>query len=131
MDKLGINLGYLLVQILNFAIIFVVLRSWVYKPLLKMLAQRSENIAKGLEDARVAAEARANAEKEADKVISEAQAKASEIVREATQRAEEAGRDVKAGADAEAAKAREENDILAARIAELEKATKKAAKKNG
>ncbi len=107
MEGLGINLGYLLVQIFNFGIMFVVLKEWAYKPILKMLEDRRETINKGLEDARVAAEARANAEKEAEKIIAEAQAKASEIVREATARAEQAAKDVRAAAEAEAAKARE------------------------
>jgi F-type H+-transporting ATPase subunit b len=60
-----------------------------------------------LEDARVAAEARANAEKEAAKVIADAQTEASKIVREATERAAQAGQDVKAAAETEAAKARD------------------------
>jgi F-type H+-transporting ATPase subunit b len=108
LENLGISLGYLLVQILNFAILFVVLRAWAYRPILNMLEKRRETIAKGLEDARIASEARANAEKEAEKVISEAQTKASEVVREATQRAEEATKDIKASAEADVAKAREE-----------------------
>ena len=107
LDKLGINFGYLLVQVLNFAILFVVLRAWVYGPIINLLETRRERIAKGLEDARVAEEARANAEKEAQKIIAEAQTKASEIVREATARAEEATRDIKASAEAGAVKARE------------------------
>ena len=57
MEKLGLNLGYLLVQIFNFLILFVILRVWVYKPILGLLEKRRENIAQGLEDARVAAEA--------------------------------------------------------------------------
>jgi F-type H+-transporting ATPase subunit b len=107
LEKLGINLGYLLVQIFNFLILFVVLRVWVYKPIVGLLDKRRQNIAQGLEDARVAAEARANAEKEAEKIISEANRQASQIVAEAKDRAEVAARDVRSAADADAAKARE------------------------
>jgi len=107
MEKLGINLGYLLVQIFNFLIIFVVLRAWVYKPITNMLEKRREAIAKGLEDARIAAEARANAETEAQKIILEAQAKAGLVIREASDRAELAAKDIRAGAEAEAAKAKD------------------------
>lgn len=71
------------------------------------MESRKQKIAQGLEDARVAAEARANAEKEAAKVVADAQTEASGIVREATERAAVAGQDVKAAAEAEAAKARE------------------------
>jgi F-type H+-transporting ATPase subunit b len=107
LDKLGINLGLLIVQILAFTIVFLTLNAWVYQPLVDMLAKRRKTIADGLEDARVAAEARANAERDAEKIVAEAQVKASQVVREATERAEAAGRDVLAAAQAEAAKARE------------------------
>jgi F-type H+-transporting ATPase subunit b len=72
-----------------------------------MLESRRQKIAQGLEDARVAAEARANAEKEAAKIIADAQTEASKVVRDATERAATAGQDVKAAVEAEAAKARE------------------------
>ncbi len=97
MEKLGINLGYLLLQITMFAVIFVTLRAWVFKPILKMLEKRKQTINQGLEDARLAAEARANAEQDAQKVIAEAQTKANQIVREASERAETAGGELKHG----------------------------------
>jgi len=107
MEALGINLGFFIVQIIAFIILFLVLNAWLYKPMLDMMETRKQKIAQGLEDARVAAEARANAEKEAAKIIADAQAEAGKVVREATERAEAAGKDVKASAEAEAAKARE------------------------
>jgi F-type H+-transporting ATPase subunit b len=107
LEKLGLNLGYLLVQIFNFLILFLVLKVWVYKPIMNLLDKRRQTIAQGLEDARVAAEARANAEREAEQISADAQAKASEIMREATERAESAGRDIRAEMEAEAAKAKD------------------------
>lgn len=107
MEALGINLGLLIVQIIAFIIVFLTLNAWVYQPMLDMMETRKKKIAQGLEDARVAAEARANAEKEAAKIISEAQAEAGKVVREATERAEVAAKDVRASAEAESAKARE------------------------
>src|SRR5512133_3147248 len=107
MEALGINPGLLIVQIIAFIIVFLTLNAWVYKPLLNMMETRKQKIAQGLEDARVASEARANAEKEAAKVLAEAQAEAGKVVREATERAASAGTDVKAAAETEAAKARE------------------------
>jgi len=53
-----------------------------------MLEDRRNKIAQGLEDARIAADARATAEKAADKIIGDAQLKANEIIRETTSRAE-------------------------------------------
>lgn len=106
MDKLGLNLGYLLVQILNFGIIFVVVLAWIVKPVMGLLEKRRKTIAQGLEDAHVAADARANAEREASKILADAQAKSAEIVRDATGRAEVAAREVHAAAEADAAKTR-------------------------
>ena len=106
MEALGINLGYLIVQILNFAILFVVLRAWVYKPIVGMLEKRRQAIEQGLEDAKVAAEARANAEKAAEDLLAEARKEASQLVRAATERAEQAAAEVKAQAEHEAEEAR-------------------------
>jgi F-type H+-transporting ATPase subunit b len=106
MEALGINLGMLIVQIFAFIIVMLTLNAWVYRPMLNMMETRKQKIAQGLEDARVAAEARADAQKEADKIRVEAQAEAAKIVREATERAVTAAQDVKAAAEAEAAKAR-------------------------
>lgn len=108
MENLGINLGFLLVQILNFAVIFVVLKAWVYNPLTKMLEKRRQTVAQGLEDARVAAEARLNAEREATRIITEAQVKANDILREADVRAEALKKDNFAQAEAEIEKKREQ-----------------------
>jgi F-type H+-transporting ATPase subunit b len=107
MEALGINLGLIIVQIIAFIIVFLTLNAWVYQPLLNMMETRKQKIAQGLEDARVAAQAREDAEKQASKIIGDAQTEASQIVAEATERAASAGRDVKAAAEAEAAKARD------------------------
>ncbi|MDL1911335.1 F0F1 ATP synthase subunit B [Chloroflexi bacterium CFX6] len=107
MEALGINLGFLIVQIVAFIILFLTLNAWIYKPMVNMMETRKQKIAQGLEDARVAAEARSDAEKEAAKIIAEAQAEAGNIVREATERAAVAGKDVRAAAEAEVAGIRE------------------------
>lgn len=107
MEALGINLGLLIVQIIAFIIVFLVLNAWVYKPLLNMLETRKQKIAQGLEDARVAADARADAEKEAAQILAGAQAEASKIVRDATERAVNAAKDVKSAVEADSVKMRE------------------------
>ena len=111
MDKLGLNLGYFLFQLFNFTIVLILLYAWAYKPILKMLENRKNKIAQGLEDSRIAAAARANAEQEAAKIIAEAQAKSGQLVREATERAEAANKDVRVAAEAEAAKIHEQAKI--------------------
>jgi F-type H+-transporting ATPase subunit b len=105
--QLGLNLGYLLVQIVCFFIIFIVVRAWIVKPLQGLLEKRRKTIAQSLEDASLAAEARANAEKEAAGIVAEAQAKAVHLVSEATERADAAMLEVKAETDKETSKQRE------------------------
>jgi len=116
MEKLGINLGFFLFQVFNFAVLAILLYAWAYKPVLNMLETRKKKIAQGMEDARVAADARANAEKEARDIIAKAQAEAAQKIKEATERAEKTAQDIQVKAEAEAAKARE--DALAAVAAE-------------
>ncbi len=104
MEKLGINPGYLLMQILLFTILFFVLKGYLYEPILKALEERKAKIAKGLEDSRQAAIARDNADAEAKKVMDEARAEAAKIRSEAATQAEEtaAGILAKANEDAKA-----------------------------
>ena len=108
MEGLGINLGYLLVQVFNFLIIFVILAAWMYKPLLNMMKERREIIAKGLEDARIASEARDNAEKEAEEILAKAQQESGKIVREATERGEQVRVEIKEAAETEIVTLRED-----------------------
>jgi F-type H+-transporting ATPase subunit b len=102
LEGLGINLGYLLVQVFNFLIILVILIAWVYRPILDLLERRRKTVAQGLEDARVAAEARANAEEEAEDILTKARVKANEQIAEATERAEEVAQEIRASAEEEA-----------------------------
>lgn len=88
MEQLGINPIFLLSQIVNFAILAFLLQRFAYKPILNMLDQRRERIEKGLEDARLAEEARANAENERQQILNQARTEAQGIVAEANQRGE-------------------------------------------
>ncbi len=108
MAALGINLGFFLFQVFNFTIVMVILHMLAYKPIINALENRKKKIAQSLEDARIASEARANAEAEAREIIANAQSEAAVKVREATLRAETAGQEVKNQAEAETAKIREQ-----------------------
>jgi F-type H+-transporting ATPase subunit b len=103
LGNLGINLSYLVVQILNFFIVMLLLSAWAYKPIVKILDERSAKIAQSLEDAREAAEARDNANSEAEKIISDAQAERAKIIAEATQRAESSASEVQKSVENERA----------------------------
>ncbi len=89
MDKLGLNLGFFLFQLLNFGIILLLLWRFVWPRVMRLLDERSERIAQGLEDARAAEEARENAERERDKLLAQARADGQKLVDEARQRGEE------------------------------------------
>lgn len=89
MSKLGINLGFFIFQLLNFGVILFILARLVWPRVVKMLDERAQRIAQGLEDARAAEEARENAERERDKVLSQARVEGQKLVEEARQRGEE------------------------------------------
>ena len=89
MENLGINLGFFLFQLLNFLLLLFLLGKFVWPRVLNMLDQRSERIEQGLEDARAAEEARANAERERDKLLAQARAEGQKMIEEARQRADE------------------------------------------
>lgn len=107
MEALGINLPFLLVQIVNLIIVYTVVVKWIVGPISGMLEKRRQTIAQGIEDARVAAEARAAAEKEAAKIIADAQAEGSKVVRDANDRAQDVAKEVRKEAEGEAVRARE------------------------
>ena len=102
MDALGINLGYILMQMLLFIILFMVLRGYLYNPIINNLEERKSKIAKGLEDARQAAIARDNADAEAKKIMDAARAEAAQLRIDATAQAEETGNSIRAQARQEA-----------------------------
>jgi F-type H+-transporting ATPase subunit b len=103
MEKLGLNLGFFLVQLLNFIVVaFILSQAW--KMVVDMLEKRREKIAQGLEDARVAAEARANAEKEAEKILSAARSERARMLADVNAAAEKVTADARAAAEAEKAK---------------------------
>ncbi|HEX3053029.1 MAG TPA: ATP synthase F0 subunit B, partial [Aggregatilineaceae bacterium] len=89
MDKLGINLGFLLFQLFNFGLIFFLLARFVWPRVLRTLDERQERIAKGLEDARAAEEARANAERERDQILAQARSDGQRLLEEARQRGDD------------------------------------------
>jgi F-type H+-transporting ATPase subunit b len=112
LESLGINLSLLVSQIVNFTLLMVLLYLLLYRPVLNMLHQRRERIARSLADVESAREAAAKAQLEHDRTVTEAQRKAQEIIAQASQTSEQVGSDIRAQAqrDAEAIrqKAREE-----------------------
>lgn len=104
MQALGINIGYLIIQILGFAILMILMKGWAYEPILKLLDERKARIAKGLEDARQAAIARDNADAEARKILDAARTEAAKIRSDAHAQAEASASGILAKANEEARK---------------------------
>ena len=102
MEALGINLGYLISQIVNFTLLAVLLYFVAYKPILRMLDERSARIKQGLEDAEQASRRAAEMEQEFEQRLAEARKEGQEIVAQATQMSEKARQEILATAREEA-----------------------------
>ena len=102
MEALGINIGYLLMQIFGIGSLILLLTGLVYKPMLKVLDERKAKIAKGLEDARQAAIARDSADADVKKILDEARAEANKVRQDATVQAENQANGILAQAKEEA-----------------------------
>ncbi|MGB1288430.1 MAG: F0F1 ATP synthase subunit B, partial [Aggregatilineales bacterium] len=121
LEPLGINGGLLIVQIVNFILVAVLLTAILWNPARNMMDNRATEIAKGLEDASIAASARQNAETEAEKIMADARAEVAKSLEEARGRGDEVAKGIETDARSEAERIREEaqTDAASARDAEL------------
>lgn len=103
LEALGINVGYVLMQVLLFIILMNVLKGYLYAPLTKSITDRREKIEQGMEDARQAAVARQNAEADAAVVLDEARAEAAKVRSAAADQAGDQAASIIADAKAQAA----------------------------
>ena len=94
MEALGINLGFLISQIVNFTLLAVLLYFVAYKPILRMLDERSARIKKGLEDAELASKRASEMEQAFEQRMAEARKDGQEIIAQATQLSEKARLDI-------------------------------------
>ncbi|HEY0948076.1 MAG TPA: F0F1 ATP synthase subunit B [Candidatus Paceibacterota bacterium] len=133
-DAFGIDGKLLLAQLVNFGVLFVALTWLLYKPVMKTLDERAAKIRQGVEDAERAAEAAANADQEAQKVVQgasdeadsivgnareHANAEKARIVKDAEARAAQVQADAEARAEETAARALRESEKEVARLAVL------------
>ena len=94
MEALGINLGLLISQIFNFTLLAVLLYLVAYKPILRVLDERSARIKKGLEDAETASKRAAEMEQEFEQRVGEARKEGHQIIAQATQMSEKARQEI-------------------------------------
>jgi F-type H+-transporting ATPase subunit b len=86
--SLGINLPLLVVFIINFIILFVLLRIFLYNPVLKMLDERAKRTKEGMELAEATKKEYEQAKSEIQKQIEKGRQEAQAIVAQALQTGE-------------------------------------------
>jgi F-type H+-transporting ATPase subunit b len=89
MEALGINGPFLLSQIVNFLILVIVLRVFLWKPLLERIDQRRERLRQEQEDAEAAAQVRAEVEAKREEMLDEAREETRQILAGARAEADE------------------------------------------
>lgn len=102
MEGLGISLPTLLAQIINFAILLGLLYLIAYKPIMRMLDERSRKIKESMEQTEFIKEQAAHAEEEVKKRLGTAAKEGQEIIARAMRTGEEARRRVQQEARQEA-----------------------------
>lgn len=84
-----VNLFWVIVSAVNFLLFFVIIWTFAFKPVTRMLAERRERIEQGLRDAEQAQRDRQNAESERVAALTEARREANDILSRAQKVAQE------------------------------------------
>ena len=84
-----INLFWVIVSAVNFVVFFILIWTFAFKPVSKLLADRRDRIEQGLKDAEQARNDRENAEAERVKTLAEARKEANDILARAQRVAQE------------------------------------------
>ena len=104
MEALGINAGNLFVNIICFAIAYLIIAKLIVKPIKKMTDNRKEIIDKGIADAKIAADLRENALQESEKILNAAREESARMLKEATDQIAQMKEDYRKTVDAEVSK---------------------------
>jgi F-type H+-transporting ATPase subunit b len=83
MDELGLNLPVLIAQLVNFFLLLILLRIFLYKPILEMLGRRKQRIQEGEQAAEQSKAQASQAEAEVSKQIEDARQQSRELVAQA------------------------------------------------
>ncbi len=89
MEGLGISLPILIAQVINFTILLGLLYLVAYKPLMRMLDERSRRVKESMEQTELIKEQAAKAEQETKKRIAEASKEGLKIIDQAVKTGEE------------------------------------------
>ena len=102
MSGLGVNGWTLLLQVVNFLILLLVLYFFAYKPVMKMLDERSRKIKESMDEVQKVKEQAAQTEEEFKKKIEAASKEGQEVIARAMRTGEEARQRAQAEAKQEA-----------------------------
>lgn len=83
LGALGINLKLFIAQLINFGIVLFVLWKWAWKPILKVLDERSKRVEQSITDAKHIEEEMKALDKKRNDFLREAEQKAQAVVQEA------------------------------------------------
>jgi len=106
--ELGISLPLLLTQVVTFIILLIILRFIAYKPLMKMLDERSRRIKESMEQTEFIKQQAERTEEESKKRIDAASKEGQEVIARALRTGEEVGRQAQQ-------EARQEAEVIVAR----------------
>lgn len=101
-DALGFNIPALLAQLANFAILLIVFRLFLYKPLLRLLDERKKRIQEGLEASEESKRQLSQTEQEVAKELAKAREQGQTLIGEAQQMSQRIHNEAREGARAEA-----------------------------
>jgi F-type H+-transporting ATPase subunit b len=87
MEKLGINWGLLIAQLVNVILLVWLLSRFLYRPILNMLNERTQRIQDSLRDAEQVKQQLANAKRDYDAEIAKARQEAAGVLAQAQERA--------------------------------------------
>ncbi|MBU1089559.1 F0F1 ATP synthase subunit B [Patescibacteria group bacterium] len=108
LTSLGIDPAVMLAQAVNFFALLAILSFFVYKPILKLLDERKERIAKAEEHAQLVEDKLARVEELTQKELKKAQAKSQEIINASKESAAQQGEELIANAKEKVGKIVEE-----------------------
>ncbi len=102
LSALGIDWGMLIAQLINYGVLLIALTVLLYRPVLKLLDERTMKIKQSMEDAKKLSEQLKDMEKQQSKAMKELDAKGAAILAEAKKQAEHSKADIVKAAQTEA-----------------------------
>ncbi len=104
LENLGINWKLLIAQIINFLILLFVLHRFAYKPILKMLDDRTNKIEKGLKDAEETQNKLREITQKEKEILAKARTEAQEILKKTEDMAKKSKEEIAVEAKTQAEK---------------------------